>query len=171
MNRALRLHPDSQRQAASRIDVAVRRLQPGRLGLRYVLTGEIGAIAWPAPGPSTRTDALWRHSCFEVFAQRSAGYCEFNFAPSTQWAAYEFDGYRTGMRPLDVAAPTITVQHDEMQFILEAECTLPKSFETPLRLALCAVIEDLDGTLSYWALNHAEGQPDFHHPDSFTLAI
>lgn len=173
MNRALRLHPNSRRKAANRIDVAVRRVQSTRLALRYVLSGKIGEIAWPAPQSAAHRDDLWRHSCFELFVQRTAAaaYCEFNFSPSTEWAAYEFDGYRSGMRLLDSAAPAIKIAFDDDQFALDAEVELPKSFAAPLRLALCAVIEELDGTLSYWALNHPAGKPDFHHADGFTLAL
>jgi hypothetical protein len=40
-----------------------------------------------------------------------------------------------------------------------------------LRLGLSAVIEDIDGRLSYWALKHPPGKPDFHHPDSFALDV
>ncbi|MBI3061386.1 MAG: hypothetical protein HYY83_05345 [Deltaproteobacteria bacterium] len=28
-----------------------------------------------------------------------------------------------------------------------------------------------DGTISYWALKHPPGKPDFHHPDAFALEI
>ena len=38
-----------------------------------------------------------------------------------------------------------------------------------LKLALTAVVEDGSGRLSYWALRHAPGKPDFHHPDGFVL--
>jgi hypothetical protein len=41
----------------------------------------------------------------------------------------------------------------------------------PLRLGLSAVIEENDGTISYWALKHLPGKPDFHHPDSFALEL
>ena len=40
-----------------------------------------------------------------------------------------------------------------------------------LSLALSAVIEEEDGTISYWALKHPPGKPDFHHPDAFALEI
>jgi hypothetical protein len=40
-----------------------------------------------------------------------------------------------------------------------------------LRLALAAVVEEDDGRLSYWALQHAPGNPDFHHPECFTLEL
>ena len=38
-------------------------------------------------------------------------------------------------------------------------------------IALSAVIEETDGTKSYWALRHPPGPPDFHHPDCFALRI
>jgi len=40
-----------------------------------------------------------------------------------------------------------------------------------LKLALSAVVEDDSGRLAYWALKHAPGKPDFHHPDGFVLEL
>lgn len=34
-----------------------------------------------------------------------------------------------------------------------------------------AVIEEADGTKSFWALRHPPGRPDFHHPDCFQLEL
>jgi hypothetical protein len=35
-----------------------------------------------------------------------------------------------------------------------------------------AIIEEEDGTKSYWALAHPrEGPPDFHHPSCFVLEL
>jgi hypothetical protein len=31
------------------------------------------------------------------------GYVEYNLSPSGAWAAYRFDGYREGMRGLEIA--------------------------------------------------------------------
>ena len=33
------------------------------------------------------------------------------------------------------------------------------------------VIEEVSGRKSYWALKHAPGRPDFHHPDAFALEV
>jgi len=33
------------------------------------------------------------------------------------------------------------------------------------------VVEELDGSHSYWALRHPPGKPDFHHSDAFALEI
>ena len=41
----------------------------------------------------------------------------------------------------------------------------------PLGLGLSTVVEDNHGRLSYWALRHPSGKPDFHHPDTFALEI
>jgi len=41
----------------------------------------------------------------------------------------------------------------------------------PLRLGLSAVVEDADGELSYWALRHPPGKPDFHYTDAFALQL
>ena len=53
-----------------------------------------------------RTDELWRSTCFELFLRfdDDERYVEFNFSPSTRWAAYAFDGYREGMAELPLAA-------------------------------------------------------------------
>jgi hypothetical protein len=40
-----------------------------------------------------------------------------------------------------------------------------------LRLALAAVSEAAGGRLTYWALQHPPGEPDFHHPDGFVLEL
>jgi hypothetical protein len=50
-------------------------------------------------------------------------------------------------------------------------CLSPLLMRQPLRLALSAVIEDENGKLSYWALKHPPGKPNFHHPDAFTLEL
>jgi hypothetical protein len=39
------------------------------------------------------------------------------------------------------------------------------------RIGLSAVIEEADGTISYWALAHPPGEPDFHHADCFALEL
>jgi len=43
--------------------------------------------------------------------------------------------------------------------------------DAKLKLALAMVVEDAGGALSYWALNHAGGKPDFHHASGFILEL
>ena len=172
MRRALRLHPDSHRDAVARIEVEAARPEPGRLVLHYVLTGRTGDILWPSLAEPARTDELWRHTCFELFLRPAGdpGYCEFNFSPSTRWAAYRFGGYRTGMAPAE-ACPRIAVRPGADRFEMDVELALAEIADVTLRLGLAAVVEEKGGRMSYWALNHPSGKPDFHHADGFALEL
>lgn len=175
MRRALKLHPDSLCRAVTHIEVDVAREGAGSLVFQYVVTGQIGDLRLPPVTAPARTDELWWHTCFEAFVRASSGtaYYEFNFAPSTQWAAYRFDDYRTGMRvATEIAAPRIEVQSAPECYTLGATldlANLPR--HTGLRLGLSVVIEESSGRKSYWALAHPPGKPDFHHADCFALEL
>jgi hypothetical protein len=172
MRRALTLHPDFRCDPVSVIAVEIARPAPGRLTLRYALTGDVAGLWLPAPAAPERTDELWRHTCFEVFLRSPEGeaYYEFNFALSTQWAAYRFDSYRQGMAPAEgIAAPHIALAATHDGFDLDVALDLPR--EGPWRLGASAVIETVEDRVSYWALAHPAGRPDFHHPDCFALEL
>lgn len=172
MRRSLIRHPDSP-HAAIHVDVEVTRPRAGTLVLSYRVSGDMLAIRMPPPVPAARKDELWRHTCFEAFIGSSSdtAYYEFNIAPSTEWAVYSFTGYRKGMRVADeIAALPIDGRSRPDAYVLQASLDvdrlcLPRIF--PWRLALSAVIEDAGGSVSYWALAHPPGKPDFHHAACF----
>lgn len=170
MRHALKLHPDGRCPGVAGIDVEVVQPCAGVLVLRYVVRGRIGALRLPPVATPERTDGLWRHTCFEAFVSEGAAYHEFNFAPSTQWAAYSFDGYRAGMRNTDkFGAPRIDMRIDDDRLELSVELDMPG--DKTGRLSLTAVIEEADGNVSYWALAHPPGRPDFHHADGFAIDL
>jgi len=172
MRLVLAPHPQSLGAAALSVDVA--RLPAGELTLSYVVAGRIGDLLLPPIAESVRSDELWRHTCFEAFVAASpgAGYFEFNFAPSTRWAVYRFDGYRSGMRvAAEIAAPRIFVQSAPDCFTLQANIDLSRFQRDRWRLGLAAVIEQASGDKSYFALAHPSGKPDFHHPDCFAAEL
>ena len=151
-----------------------RRPRANSLVLSYVVTGPMSEIRIPPVIATARGDELWRHTCFEAFvrASSSAGYYEFNFAPSTQWAAYRFSGYRSGMSvATEIGAPPIDVRSSPDRYTLQTSLELDRLSDLPRkalwRLGLSALIEDTGGHKSYWALAHPPGKPDFHHADSF----
>jgi hypothetical protein len=118
-------------------------------------------------------DELWRHTCFEAFVRPSAdpGYYEFNFSPSTQWAAYRFDSYRSGMRvATEIDAPRIEMRSTAESYTLQAALEFV-GLASLLHLGLSAVLEETNGGKSYWALAHPPGKPDFHHADCFALEL
>jgi len=175
MRLSLKLHPDSICAAVVGIDVEVARASAGSLVLSYIVTGTIGDLRLPALAAPVRTDELWKHTCFEVFVCATAAdsYYEFNFAPSTQWAAYRFDGYRSGMTVAsEIGAPRIDVQSNAERYELQVALALdPLPGAAKWRLGLSAMIEETNGRKSYWALAHPPSKPDFHHADCFTLEL
>jgi hypothetical protein len=169
MKLTLTPHPDTPSRAVRAVEVEVGPVSGQQMRLRYVVTGEIARLALPEAASPERTDELWKQTCFEAFALHDGGYREFNFSPSTEWAAYDFDGYRAGMRTADVLAPRIEGRHGQGHYELFVAFDLPS--DAPWRLALTAVIEETDGVKSYWALKHPPGKPDFHHADGFALEL
>jgi hypothetical protein len=177
MHHALKLHPDSHCAAVAHIDVAVAR-DRGQLTLTYRITGKIEDIRLPAPATRARTDGLWQHTCFEAFVRKTPGprYYEFNFAPSTEWAAYRFRGYREGMVSVeDMPSPLIETHRTAEVYSLQAALKLDAQSGLPIdtawHLNLTAVIEETNGNKSYWALAHAAPKPDFHNADCFVLEL
>jgi hypothetical protein len=119
-----------------------------------------------------RADELWKTTCFEAFL-RAAGkrkYREWNFAPSGQWAAYDFSGTRKGMKNADLAAPPYVRMEDNFTW-WALGATFTADAGTSWELGLSAVLEEKGGTKSYWALAHGAAKPDFHHPVSFAARL
>lgn len=170
MHVALKPHPDTPARAVGAVDVEIGPVNAGQVRLRYVVTGGIEGLVLPRAAAPERADELWKQTCFEAFATRDGGgYREFNFSPSTQWAAYDFDGYRAGIRNADVLAPRIEGRHGQQHYELHVAFDLPGG--GPWRVGLTAVIEETGGAVSYWALKHPLGKPDFHHADGFALGL
>jgi hypothetical protein len=127
------------------------------LTVAYVVEGDLARLRSGTP--------LWQHTCLELFiGQRgSRAYDEYNFSLAGEWAAHAFADYRR-KAVRDVPRPTVKFGPAGR---LEARVAAQGS----LRVGLSAVIEEEDGALSYWALRHPEGKPDFHHADAFALEL
>jgi hypothetical protein len=173
------LIPHPQSPPAVRLEVLAdaELVAPGpSLTLRYRLRGPLGELAIPPRAAPQRADGLWERTCFEAFVAVSGGegYLELNFSPSTEWAAYGFERYRHGMRPLTLArSPVVTVAADAKELRVTASADLAGVAEArwPWRVALCAVVADAAGGRSYWALRHTERSPDFHDAAGFTFSM
>jgi hypothetical protein len=172
-------HPASPGQGIEGIRVDIARFGATKLFFTYVVTGDIGSMVVPGllPGGGMADD-LWQTTCFEAFVKQPGGeaYGEFNFSPSSQWAAYVFDGYRTGRQTLGAAmVPRFDIKAGMDR--LELGVTLDMSNvpggcgAVDLAMGLSAVIETLDRQKSYWAVAHPPGTPDFHHGDCFAAVL
>jgi hypothetical protein len=173
--RALIPHPRGAALSAT-ITARVELERAPRLTLEYSLTGDLEQLAIPRRAPSVRAERLWERTCFEAFIAPAAGdrYCELNLSPSTEWAAYVFDGYRQGKRPLEVAEPpTVRVAETKNELRVTAGIELDGLADAPWpwRVGLTAVVEDRAGGRAYFALLHPRDKPDFHDAAAFTVLL
>jgi hypothetical protein len=170
----LRAHPATPAGFVQTLEVTLHAGSDGALHFIYSLQGDLSHLEIPAPATAQRKDELWRRTCFEAFL-RPAGkqaYLELNFSPSTEWAAYSFNGYRKDMMAATLAPePSIVCEHDSHRLTLETRLALGQPFEAHLQLALSAVLRERSGKISYWALRHAPDKPDFHHDASFAATL
>ena len=168
----LQPHPDAPPSRVKSVLVALVRLAPDKIHLRYMVWAPVDELALPDPADPERADGLWKTTCFEFFVRgQNSSYDEYNFSPSSRWAAYNFSSYRQSASPLPLAAdPHIGLSAATDLFNMEVVLTAAAEILGPV--SLTAVIEEEDGTKSYWALAHPpEGPPDFHHPSCFVLEL
>lgn len=175
-------HPSTPDDMLTSVTVEVDSLTSDLLVLYYRISGDIDRLKLPAQAAGKFQDELWRHTCLEAFIALpdSDVYFEFNFSPSSQWAVYRFDGYRQGMTPLHPEPPPrVMFRRREGELAADIDIhldaipglTAEEIKGRELRLAVAAVMESEQGRLSYWALAHAPGKPDFHHRDGFALSL
>lgn len=169
----LHCHPGTPCAVDVSLNVRIVRTGDG-LELRYAIEGALERLRLPAFTGVAPGGRLWEHSCFEAFLRPEGGeaYLELNVAPGGAWAAYALEGYRRGLQELPLEAPELRVRRGAGRLELTARVVLPPAFRGPCRLGLSAVLEDLAGGRSYWALHHPpEGDPDFHCDAAFAARL
>ena len=168
-------HSESRCGAVRSLQAGVHRAAAGGLAVSFLVEGELERLRIPAPQPSRIAARLWEHSCCEIFVARPGlpAYHEFNLSPSGEWAAHAFERYREGGMLADARLdPRIAVRRGAGTLELDALIRPPEDLGgEKLLIGLAAVIEAADGSLSYWALRHPPGRPDFHHRDAFALEL
>jgi hypothetical protein len=171
-------HPGAPSRAIRTVTAHATRTGEGKLALHYSMEGEIAKTQIPPPGPARIGWKLWRHTCCELFVREKGAdaYYEFNFSPSGEWAAYAFTKYREGTTLTDEGLnPQVAVQSTTGRLDLYALVDLPRLLpaygRARLATGLAVIIEEESGGLSYWALRHAPGKPDFHHAGAFALEL
>ncbi|HEX8573739.1 MAG TPA: DOMON-like domain-containing protein [Allosphingosinicella sp.] len=197
---SLQRHPDTSCPPLTGIEVELARVRPMKLALRYVLLGAAHNIRMKPPAGSSDPLWMHTCFEAFIRVAGEEEYLEINLAPTGDWTAWRFRQYRDGMeavrgleasvlgssqrrKPMDRAerarlreAGFDTLERFEPSFYsLQMEVTLDPAMslflDRPWRLGLSAVIEENNGRISYWALAHPPGKPDFHHPDCFGLEL
>ena len=138
---------------------------------RFRFEGVIEAIVVPQRTASERADGLWQTTCCEIFWQPvgDAAYREFNLGPSTRWACYDFDDFRSNGRDGPVDSIGIDCTMSERQFVIEAD--IAADLPVPADIALNAIVEDAQGNMQYWALAFPAGRPEFHSENCRRLRL
>jgi hypothetical protein len=164
-------HPQTPPNGIDGIDVRWFENGKGLLVLRWLVKG-VDTLRVPTFAGKGRGDDLWQNTCGELFLKDRGGnsYRELNFSPSERWAAYRFDGYRDGMAQAEIPIPEVSSNVGQHLFVLTAILDVAILGDAG-SAGLSAVIEEKDGTKSYWALAHPPGEPDFHDPACFTLPL
>jgi hypothetical protein len=166
-------HPDHPPIAVKTINARITSAAGQWLRLRWKIEGAERVVFPPFAGKG-RAEELWRTTCFEAFLRPGPGseYVELNLSPSERWAAYDFSGYREGMtdRPMP-REPECSARVGQSMAIFDAAVPLAGLPPLPWRVGLSAVIEEEGGVLSYWAMAHPPGKPDFHDAACFAAEV
>ncbi len=172
---ALVLHPSETRRPKHSVRASARRiLDSDLITLRFEID-HASEVSCPGVNENPlRRDELWKSTCLECFVGGSStAYTEWNFAPNGDWAAYDFENYRAGMRNIESEFPTVerTSVGDRARFQIDLALGENIAADT-LSLSLTAVVfEKGDEKPFYWALAHCGAKPDFHLRESFTLEL
>lgn len=167
-----------EHQASLPIDIHCTGKTVGQsaIDICFNLHGDLANILFDPPVENhQRTDNLWQRTCFELFVKNDndPNYWEYNLSPSGNWAIYGFSNYRQGkFDELSIANPVITTNGETHQFTLNCQLPLPAALTGKnLKIGLSAVVQDKNGDIYYYALEHTRKQADFHAAESFTLTI
>jgi hypothetical protein len=176
---ALVPHPATPAPMIRSVEAGIAVLTDGSLVFRYRVRGDMARVRAPEEtSAAERRDSLWEHTCFEAFVglEGDAAYREFNFSLSGHWASFDFGGYRRRLADPALAAPRLSTRSTAGRLELEAIVplsSLPFARDGAVReIGLSAVLEmddPVNDGLSYWALRHPAGRPDFHLREGFVL--
>jgi hypothetical protein len=171
------------------------------LSISYCLKGDLAKVALPAeilaanvdaqgkggahaPGKSSadaqRKDRLWERTCFEFFLAegfehtRAAPYWEFNLSPTGDWNVFSLQRYRQGLKEESafLTMPvTLRTSANALHLGVSVDTSALVGSNQPLRLGISAVLLLHSQQESFWAVAHPASEADFHHPDSFVIAL
>jgi hypothetical protein len=173
------LHSLEGRRPKHRVRAFARRnpINTAHVSLLFDVVGS-ESVVWPASATEglrpndLRADELWKATCFECFVARPGdkAYTEWNFSPSGQWQAYDFQDYRRGRSDAKVESPALSFIQLRR---FEVDFELPTKFQSSaIELSLTTVIlEKGDSAAFYWALQHDADKPDFHARSSFSFLL
>jgi hypothetical protein len=128
------------------------------------------------PAIAQRKDNLWEHTCFEIFLGQHGmqDYREFNLSPAGDWNVYSFSGYRQGIKP-EMHFNTLPfdveiVSDQELKLAVTIDLKILQDYSV-IDVGLSAVLEQVNGVITWWAIDHQEDVPDFHAKEGWLKSL
>jgi hypothetical protein len=153
-------------------------LQNNIIALQYSVAGKTEDVLFPSiSSKPTRSDELWKSTCFEFFlaVKNQHQYWEFNMSPSGDWNVYHMDAYRRVNFKQEVSIQQLPfeLQNVAGRFHLNMLLDLNSILQPDqiLTVGMTAVIKTTDGGETYWALAHPASVADFHLRESFVIEL
>jgi hypothetical protein len=149
------------------------RYQNTQLSLQYQVTGDLSQLLIPTQNAHPqRATGLWEATCVEFFLAPvgHSEYWEFNMSPSGDWQVFKLEGYRQGLRQESAvtALPfVVDVADGVMSLMVSIDLTQLLPPQTAWEISVTAVLQDINQDFSYWAIDHAGSEADFHLRPSF----
>ena len=136
------------------------------LTLKFLLHGAFSNYLFPTNKTSTRTNELWRATCFELFLKNpnAKEYWELNIAPSGAWNFYRFSDYKKDMQEESRVLRSKVVfkkERDEVEVNVKIDFT-EKLFDENVEFNLALILLDVEERRHFFTLNPKESMPDFH---------
>ncbi len=147
------------------------------LAIDYSLVGNLENLFIPKPTHTpTRKHKLWEETCLECFlgVKNSPNYWEFNLSTAGDWNIYRFQDYRHQMEEeKKFSSLPFNVEKQADRLLLKLKLDLNKIVpeDKSLEISITAVVKQMDGEITYWALTHRGEKADFHRRDSFAIEV
>lgn len=151
------------------------------LSISYCLQGDLTQVVIPAIREDTRRkDRLWEQTCFEFFLgegrdlSHTSPYWEFNLSPTGDWNVFSLQGYRQGLKEESAFSSlpfTLRTSASALNLDISIDIGSLITSDQPLRLGISSVLLLASKQESFWAIAHPAAEADFHHPDSFAIAL
>lgn len=136
----------------------------------FIWTDTNNLISFANTPAGIRATQLWQQTCFEAFIQPIGGsrYFEINLTTNKSWNVFEFMDYRNPQPPKEfIKADLLSFKVEENEIKAQVKFT-GENFKK-VKASICAVIQNKNGTSSYWSIKHAGSKPDFHHFESLII--
>ncbi len=159
------------------LQVVIDRSSHSQFQIQFVLVGDVDRIKFSSVNPwPQRITGLWETTCFEFFfgVPQQKQYWEVNLSPSGDWNVFRLDRYRENLqeeRAIETLRFEVKQEADRVTVALTVDLQPLGLVDQPIELSATSVIQMKTGAISYWAVNHAGPEADFHLRDSFVIRL